>query len=124
MTERPRTTPLTGLVWPLAAATVWGLLTAWHPHITYHLGPAAVVLAGPLSSVAGNRCDLRRHLRSLAASLIVALVAGVVLDSAGLMLGPTLLGVSAGWEALIIGACAGLTAAVIIWWATKPTSRS
>lgn len=74
------------------------------PTVTYHLAPALVAAAYPALRWAGRRAPLRSALFGTAAAAAVVVATALVLDVAGVLRGPALVGGDALGEALIAAA--------------------
>lgn len=82
----------------MAVAALWVVLAVLRPEVTYHLGPALVVWAGPC--LAGR--SESRALLATGGSAVFALTVALLLSSTNVLRGPAIVGADALGEAIIV----------------------
>lgn len=102
----------------LAVALVWVVLAWVRPTTTWHLAPLLVVLA-PLWTAEQLQLPRRTAVRLtwVAVGTVLALAATAVLQVAGMLAGPVLVGSVAWVEAMLIVAAGAIGAAAWSIWA-------
>jgi hypothetical protein len=110
-----------GPVASLVIAAVWAVLAIWHPTTTYHLGPALVAAAWPLTlrGRAGiARARVRAVVMSALGGTVTAFAAIGLLAARHALAGPTVLGGHGAMTEAFLAAVVG--AAFGGWLATRP----